>query len=175
MFFLFIVIPESCEKGIAFSHYYSSALQRLDKASYTGDVRDICFFLSFCPEESGVYDIVYNGNVDSKHEGEYSVYIFNGTRQKSREFRNLELRDGTCYEVRMYHATYNGQAWGRLEYTHNGVTRVFSSADSFTCPIGWCKNGGVFPACIQPPTIEFTEQESRISKLFVLLFGLLLQ
>ena len=174
MFFLFIVIPEGCVPGIQIANHYSISYETVDKASFNGSTRDILFYLSFCPEESGKYDILYEGNIDTKNEAKWSSYSFNGTVQKTREFKNLELREGVCYKVSIGHATNVGQAWGRLEYTHNGVTRVFSSADSFSCPIGWCKNGGVFPQCLQPPTVKFTGQESRFSKLFALLLGLLL-
>ena len=174
MLFLFIVIPQDCAPGIVLTSYGNSNPRIMSKANYSGSIRDIYFRFSFCPEESGLYDIFYNGNVDTKYESDYGLYTFNQTQQKSRVFRNLELREGVCYQVRASHPTYVGYAWGCFKYTHNGITRVFSSADSFTCYKGWCKNGGEFPQCLPPPTIEFTEQDTRLSKLFVFLLGLLL-
>ena len=174
MFFLFIVIPEGCVPGVQIANHYSTSYKTVDKASFNGSTRDILFYLSFCPEESGKYDVLYEGNIDTKNEARWSSYSFNGTVQKSREFRNLELREGVCYKISIGHATNVGEAWGRLEYTHNGVTRVFSSADSFTCFKSWCKNGFEFPQCLPPSTNEFTKQEGKLNKLLTLLLGLLL-
>ena len=174
MLFLFIVIPEGCERGITIASYGNQNQRIINEANYSGNTRDIHFKLSFCPEESGVYNITYEGSIDSGNEGTWSGYIFNGTRQKSRVFKNLELREGLCYQVWTGHSTCCGYAWGRLGYTHNGVTKLFSSDDSFSCPIGWCKNGGEFPQCLTPPTIKFTEQESKLNRVLTLLLALFL-
>ena len=174
MLFLFVVIPEGCERGITFSETGPKFIGIVNKSEYAGVIRDIIFSFSFCPEETGIYDILYNGSIDAVNEGAWSSYSFNGTVQKSREFKNLELNEGTCYPVSIGHSSNCGYAWGVLRFTHNGITRVFSLNDSFSCPIGWCKNGGEFPQCLPPPTVEFTEQDTRLNNLFLLLFGLLL-
>ena len=139
-----------CEKGLIRGNMESTNETKTDIASVKGiGYRNLHFQGSFCPPDSGIYRIIFEGAIDPVWEPLRSEYIFNGIKTNNRTSAYHSLYPNTCYPYYTNQAIlYSEKNWGELYFQKlDEEKRLITSNYSLTCMRLVCKAGSMHPDC----------------------------
>ena len=154
-------LTNDCDRGI--KQYGSDiVMHNFDKAYFSGNIRDNRFAGFLCPPTSGLYRLIYEGEIHESYEIKYSTYTFNGITCNNRTSAYHYLFSGTCYNYKTIHS-YDGDQTDSLYYQKESGDKIYiTSETSYTCTRDICLKGSTDPRCIKSCTCKHKTRNNNI-------------
>ena len=139
----------NCEKGITVISI-KNTIPILNEANVSGFYHDLDFSGSFCPHETGLFRLIYEGSLDEHNENAFSFYMLNNISSKNRTTAYHYLDKNTCYKYQIYHSSFDVFMNGTIYYQKNNDNKtILTSAHSLTCFRDVCLPGSRDLKCMK--------------------------